>query len=417
MKTEKLQFRIPSASLEKVQEILEKLNVKARKFKSPEASVKIIDTEERPIQGDYKYDEVLKKKTWEILGYEKILTLEVDSEPIKLAGWTLLGALDRVRPSTGEEAFTVLRPVPNKTIPVEFRDRDHCDHCDKSIRRKTTYIVEHEDGRIKQVGSNCLKDFLGHDPERILWFKNWFGKIQEKICDEDWCSDKSAIRASLCFDIQKFLEIVSFCITRDGWLSKGKAYEKGIDACLATANVVADFYCVEAGIWNRPKEYESPEIKQEDKDLAKDAIEWAKKIDPETSNEYLYNLHIASKNSLVEIKQVGIVASLISTYLKELDKEINLKKFAQIKNEHVGEIKKRQEFKVECVSVRCFDTDWGCSAHHKLVTEDNHLLVWFASGSSTWLKEGETYTVKATVKKHDEYQGKKQTLINRVVEI
>ena len=39
-------------------------------------------------------------------------------------------------------------------------------------------------------------------------------------------------------------------------------------------------------------------------------------------------------------------------------------------------------------------------------------VVWFASNKT--LDEGESYHVKLTVKKHDEYNGWKQTMVNRV---
>jgi hypothetical protein len=43
-----------------------------------------------------------------------------------------------------------------------------CEHCRLRRRRTRTYVVVHaESGEVRQVGSGCLRDFLGgHDPER-----------------------------------------------------------------------------------------------------------------------------------------------------------------------------------------------------------------------------------------------------------
>jgi hypothetical protein len=47
-----------------------------------------------------------------------------------------------------------------------------------------------------------------------------------------------------------------------------------------------------------------------------------------------------------------------------------------------------------------------------MVDEAGHSFTWFCSGKP--LEEGKVYEVKATVKKHDEYKGVKQTIVNRV---
>ncbi len=46
-----------------------------------------------------------------------------------------------------------------------------CDYCKKDwIVRRDTYIVKNDKGEIRQIGSNCLSDFLGHpNPTRIAW--------------------------------------------------------------------------------------------------------------------------------------------------------------------------------------------------------------------------------------------------------
>ena len=47
---------------------------------------------------------------------------------------------------------------------------------------------------------------------------------------------------------------------------------------------------------------------------------------------------------------------------------------------------------------------------------DEHLnsIKWFASGGLLDWNEGEVDIIKATVRKHSEYQGNKETIVNRV---
>ena len=408
-------FFVPIGAYEAVEHKIELLNRKARKFGCAEAVLEIINTKDFPLQIAREINGTIFS---EIDPTRKVRKHEVSitCEPIKLSGWELIGALDRIRPElSSKENFTVLRPVPGKEIPIEYRDRDHCDHCNLRIARKTTYLVQHEDGRIKQVGGNCLRDFLGQDPEQILWYADWTTKLVGLLDDDFDGEFDNTIKASTVYDAIHFLEEVASVIRTDGWLSKGKAFDKGFLGG-ATADTAEYHYLIRYGycIAPRDRDYVAPTITAEDKQQARDAFAWAQSISGDEKNEYLYGLHLVAKHECITSKQFGITASLIATYAKEQEKELKRQRFAFIKSEHVGEIKKRQEFEVECLSVRTFESDWGCTAQHRLLTTDNHLVVWWASESTAWLKEGEHYKVKATVKKHDEYEGKKQTIVNRV---
>ena len=420
---ERKTFLVPIAAFDGIKHKVELLNRKARKLGCAEAVLEIVDTIDCSFEyvAPSDFDGLLVTHvdpTRKIRKYE----VAINCEPVKLAGWELIGALDRVRPADpNKEIFTVVRPVPDKEIPAEYRDRDHCDHCNKPIARKTTYLVEHEDGRIKQVGGNCLRDFLGQDPERILWYANSTTKIDGYFDDEQFDYSDNGIRPSTVYDAIPFLEEVASVIRVHGWLSKGKAYEKGLNGS-ATADRAQDRFEVRYNfraptkgekeeLQDNPKHFE---IIDEDKQQARDAFAWAKEISEDEKNDYLYGLHLVAKHECITLKQIGIAASLISAYAKEQEKELKLQRFAHIKSGHVGEIKKRQEFTVECLSIRTFENDWGCTAQHRLLTDDNYLVVWWASETATWLKEGEHYKVKATVKAHDEYEGKQQTVVNRV---
>ena len=48
-----------------------------------------------------------------------------------------------------------------------------------------------------------------------------------------------------------------------------------------------------------------------------------------------------------------------------------------------------------------------------MTDENDNDVTWFCSGG-TDLDEGGTYRVKATPKKHEEYNGRPQTIVNRV---
>jgi len=71
---------------------------------------------------------------------------------------------------------------------------------------------------------------------------------------------------------------------------------------------------------------------------------------------------------------------------------------------------------------RTYDTEtqWGYTTLVSLLDADGHVFTWWASGGAYdsndgRLKVGATYTLVATIKGHKEYNGIKQTLLNRAV--
>lgn len=107
--------------------------------------------------------------------------------------------------------------------------------------------------------------------------------------------------------------------------------------------------------------------------------------------------------------------------LKEGAKEVAdaAKKAAMPKSnsEFVGEVKERlRDIKVTYVSSREIQTQFGISILYNFKMGDN-ILVWFCSGKGIDpdIEEGEEVLLTGTVKKHEEYNGIKQTQLNRCV--
>lgn len=47
-----------------------------------------------------------------------------------------------------------------------------CNHCGTNRNRTSTYLLQSDDGEVKQVGSNCLEAFTGIAPKG-LWSMEW----------------------------------------------------------------------------------------------------------------------------------------------------------------------------------------------------------------------------------------------------
>jgi hypothetical protein len=86
-------------------------------------------------------------------------------EPPALAGWVLAAVVEH---GPAESAVRVVTAEPLPLDPKRF-EQPRCDHCGLRRRRTETFVVWHaQTRRRRQVGSDCLRDFLGgHDPERL----------------------------------------------------------------------------------------------------------------------------------------------------------------------------------------------------------------------------------------------------------
>ena len=83
----------------------------------------------------------------------------ISGQAPRYAGWRFVASVDAV------DGGTILRYPPGREAAVRNTDvvAGHCDHCHTRRARRRTMLIAHDDtGQLLQVGTSCLKDFLGH---------------------------------------------------------------------------------------------------------------------------------------------------------------------------------------------------------------------------------------------------------------
>ena len=83
------------------------------------------------------------------------------------------------------------------------------------------------------------------------------------------------------------------------------------------------------------------------------------------------------------------------------------------KSNWIGEIKERLELEVKVLKVSEFEGRYGRGTRFEFLDNDGNILVWFTNSAKD-MKENGQYKIRGTVKDHSEWQGCKQTIINRV---
>lgn len=396
---------IPAECLETVRKRLAVANKAAEKLGAMPLVLVTLGSEERVIGRD-------RDAMGEVVDVTALFVeVEITGEiPTLEGGWKLLAVINH------EEGVPIYKVVPGETLP-ERPATFGCDHCDTNRRRNDTFVVQDDLGELRQVGRNCLADFLGSatfSPENILGYLSGLEAASHSI---DW--DSSFGGGKVKVGVGTIVLAAAACVDAFGWTPRSKS---GVDA-RATADDVMQYLF--------PPKYQDEGHKRFVeairahftpglKDEAKAAVEWAKNLSAkETQNsEYLYNLKTVAHLEAVNADKLGIVASLIAAYRREQDSLRRFEAKARASGHLQAEVGQRLVLTVTLKEMRTFETVYGFSHKCELETEDGVVLVWWASndptiGPDAWAK-GEKRTVKATVKKHDEWKGIKQTVVSRI---
>lgn len=328
------------------------------------------------------------------------LEVKITGEAPIIKGWSLVAAIEYM--DVGE----VVAPIdPTFDCPAHYRGaKPFCEHCNTHKVKRYSYLLRNvETGEVKNVGKTCMKDYLGDDiAGEVARFDRVLGLINElRDEDSDWygCGGGEPV-----FSVGEILSIGAVLVREYGYVPSGDEY--------STKNAVM---CSLTATDSRDRIVPNPE----DEVFAEKAIEW---IEGETGdNDFILNCKNIVKTGYVNFNKIGYVVGILGGYVKHLDRES--KKF-EVKNEYFGEVKKRYTLDLTLIKLTSFEGYYGTTYVHTFRDNENRIFVWFGSKRLTRTLEsgkvkvetGESLTVKATVKSHDEYRGTLQTNITRVAE-
>jgi hypothetical protein len=404
-------YWIPEYNLKPLSEKLDKINRKAEKLGSFGIQYRETGNSKVEERGTGRYHITLESAPEQVEIKAKILLREVEVTGLapKLNGWTFIATLEHAN-----ELGNVLRVVPGYEgeLPKKFRDAsaENCDHCHTRRQRNDTYVLNHENGRWAQVGSTCLKDFLGYnDPHGAARFCEMLFQVGE-ACQS--ASQGGGGSGEYLDDLVDFLAHCNAQIRHGGFVSRKaerEAAESGQYGVRSTAS--AALYVLHPGMnakilpWERPTD--------EDRAFAVKVADWCMALaarDPNTLNDFMHNLKVATATGYVGARKAGIAAAAVGAYRRETEPKDDFSK-----SRHLGKLGERVEGNAKLLKIHMFDGQFGTTYLHRFLTEGGNVAVWFASKSSGMV-EGQSYRIKGTVKKHDIRDGIAQTVLSRVTQ-
>ena len=335
--------------------------------------------------------------------------LTLIGETPKYAGWTFLAALEHL------DGENVVRAVPGHDVPVTYRTRGPvCDHCHSARRRNETYVLRHESGSITQVGSTCIADFLGSDDAGKLAANASYLAAARGIAEEGCEGFSSSGNRDVM--LEDYLVYVAWVVRNEGWMSRTKARELDTNATADRASTLM--------FDSKAREYAKYDPSAEDVATATASAQWAEEItDADIAHEtgdYLHNLRAIARSGIVGRKSEGLAASMVVAYQRAVGRararaERDAARAARKPSEYVGTPKVRQSFGTVTLDfVTGYDTDYGYTTVLKFLTPEGNVLVWKATSTDVTREDvGKKYELTGTVKKHEDYKGQKQTILNR----
>lgn len=359
------------------------------------------------------------KRVLDHVVYRDATEYTMTGDVVVLNGWMFVAKIEFVEGT--DRVFIDRDPFvdPELEIPVSFRTRTpkECDHCGQKRNRRKAYIVRHESGEWKLVGSSCLTDFCaGHNPEAFALALRRLLSMIGDFSDSEF-EGMGGHSAPVIFELSDVLDAAIRSIRINGWVPRGQADH---NSC-CTADDVTYYLNApsskDAEAFQDWKAYVAKLNEVEvDPEKVKSIIDWIPTLG---SSDYAYNAQTLAEIGMVDRKRVGLAVSLVATFDKaEARKIADRNKPGYSVNEqtsqYVGDKKERREFIVTLQRTIGVDSQYGRSVLHIFADENGNALSWFNSGTDSEMNSGKTYRIIGTIKNHDSYRGVRTTYLNRV---
>jgi hypothetical protein len=394
---------------------VDRVNRKAAKLGMAPVSYTLGETFEKKVDADtigsyLKVDEKTGKKVRVALYTEVAL----EGEAPVIEGYQFIATVDL----RGNTPMVKRHPAAPKDIDLtEFFNNDgHCDHCGWNRNRHDVLILRNtETGELIQIGRSCAADFFrSKDASAMVAVSDWieaYGNVTE-----------TSSRAEPATSVLRMFEVAAAVVRKFGWVSSKAVWED--DSLIPTrGRVWANLFP-----WPKMRAEDRVKVTDEDREEAKVVMDWLRRrfLDKplEDCNEFERNVKAAVEGTetmpLVRDKNLNYLIWGIAGYKRDLQKEAEERRRRMEKakliaeSEWVGTLKKREDFTATLQSKRGFGTQFGVKYLLNFRDDDGNVIVWWGTNdTAARMVVGNTYTIKATVTKHDEYRGVKQTTVSR----
>lgn len=347
---------------------------------------------------------------------------------VSLGGWSLLGRVDTL--PDGSPLVARVPGTENTPLPL-VSDPKACDHCGQPRTRTETFLVANDDGRLAQVGRDCLRDFLGHDPASLLWW----AKALDRLDDDLNSFGAPAGSGEPIYATDAVLGLAARVAAHGGFLGRAKARQINAEIddqgllrrhTTPTADQVSWRLAPPRAFTRRERdEYDRKLAEWENRypedqssaDLLAATGQGIAALGDDPANEWEANVAQVVAQKHIRPRHLGTAVSAVVLGLRRQERAAPK---AVSPSKHLGVIGDRLTLPATIVFTRQFPGDWGTRTLLKLQGDEGSLQ-WWATGiplrpdsQQPWAT-GDAVTVSGRVKAHtvDRYDGRAVTDLTR----
>jgi hypothetical protein len=323
--------------------------------------------------------------------------LIIEGSPAKYNGWTFVALVEWVNGQAVVTSTNYTGPQVDRSTLVQGA----CDHCAVNRNRTAVVVVEDESGVRKQVGKQCLKDYLGQESPLT-----WFSK-KDPFEEFEGYSGYGVAYSGLF----QALTAAASVVRQKGWVRSGSFSQTPTKELVELVLGSQPSNKLSAELWTELREGFKTE---EDEATARDAFEFAQQLQGET--DYVQNVKAVISTGIdgaFNPKYLGLVVSIIGVYQKELIKRAE-QAADPVVDEPYGQVGDKVTVTVTSTGGTGFETAYGYTFVNTF-TGAGYRFKWLTGTRS--FEAGQTLTLKGTIKGYDEWNGKTFTLLTRCKEI
>ena len=363
--------------------------------------------------------ETVKDKETEQEITTRFVLVKVEGTAI-VNGWEFVAGIDK----TANGNIIDKAPSCDVEVPRKYwTSALYCEHCQQRRARKHVYLVRNtETGEFKQVGRACLAEYThGLSAELVADIMESKRACEEAEQSWDGCCHGLSKHYEKSEDV---LALAFGAVRSFGYAPSSEVDSTKSKVCEYIICIRGDYHkCMRQYFWKVEDEMNAHQISMtNEKDLAdaKKALEWLK--EQEENTDYMHNLKTAI-GEYTEASRMGLLISLVPTYCKSIEREIERQKREAEKakeakeSKHVGEVGKRYSFIIDSFRIL---TSWhndfggyygGYVYIYKFTDADGNVFIWKTSTDLDDECIGKTLT--GTIKEHGEFNGVKQNNLTR----
>lgn len=431
-------FKVLHERMEDFTTKVESLNRKAKRYNLPPATWEVVDDHATAevLIGTTRDDHGVKQGVY---GKRPARIVKLNAPQLKIAGWTFIA---KVEPMEGPRNKVSIIGKNVTLHPKTWTTGMHCEHCAQTRKRNAVYILEDAKGVHKQVGSNCLADFLGHDASSAANAAEGVARLFGDDGDFDEFATGGAGREYVPTDYA--LQIILQRIDLDGgFISRAQADR---DNTMSTSeSVTGDLFGKESGMM-AARARQNPGLVGR----AQAVREWAAAIPDDDTDPFRQNAKSLAMADAVQPREVGLLAGTVASYNRFQEAEARARspranevfgkpgdKFGHpdkklSKKDRDAGVVQHPPHTAKVTRIAHVTGQWGDKQGIELVDEAGRTFMWWASGDTTYDNADEVHqrfgsdtlrrlhtgdVVKLTggsIKSHGEYRGTKQTTLTRV---